>query len=152
MSLRRLRQMSIEEIAHRLRETFRRSTDLMRFRSGVRIEEDPELDALVARCSSSLKDYLRNEVAPRFYPSTQNREGITNFIKKECPDWFDRALGDGGFCANTGSICSVIPMLRSIDTSTGIAIRFRAINGHASSGHNTTLSARLPPTRKSFTN
>ena len=96
MSLRRLRQMSIEEIAHRLRERFRCSADLMRLRSGVRIDDDPEFDALVARCGSTLKDYLRNEVAPRFYPSTQDREGITSFIKKECPDWFDRALGDGG--------------------------------------------------------
>src|SRR5262249_1049492 len=92
----RLQQMSKDEIAHRLREGFRRKADLVRLRSGVRINEDPELDALVARCGSSLKDYLRDDVAPRFYPSTQNREEITTFIKKECPDWFDRALGDGG--------------------------------------------------------
>src|SRR6516165_6372327 len=94
MNLERLRQMSIHELAFRARERFRQNADRIRLRSGVGCDEDRELDALIVNHGSSLKSYLQHDAAPRFYPSTKEPGGISQFIARQCPDWFDRTLSD----------------------------------------------------------
>src|SRR6185369_3504915 len=100
MNLKRLREMDSNEIAHRLREQIRRETDKMKFRAGSALDDDAELDSLISSHGSSLKSYFRYGPARRFYPSTQDREGITNIILRN-GDWVDRAIEEAGrLCAH----------------------------------------------------
>src|SRR5438477_190915 len=92
MKLSRLRQMSSSEMAHRLREQIRREADRMRFRSQFQINEDHELDDLIARHDSSLKTYITQGPARRFYASTEDREATFTFIKRHHTLWLDRAI------------------------------------------------------------
>lgn len=86
--------MSAREIAHRTRERFRHHADRLRLGSGAGLDDDRELDALIAREKASLKGYLQRAVAPRFYPSTHNTESLSQFIAQRFPEWFDRAVQD----------------------------------------------------------
>jgi Heparinase II/III-like protein/Heparinase II/III N-terminus len=84
--------MSVRELAFRVRERFRRNVDRQRLRYGVGIGEDRELDALIVANGASLRSYLHDVVAPRFYPSTQDPDDVSQFIARRFPDWFDRAV------------------------------------------------------------
>src|SRR5262245_18541986 len=90
--LRRLYGMSTSEIAHRLREQFRRGADKLRFHTQLGLGDDPELEELVRCHGSSLKDYLQSGPARRFYPSSQSREVIAKFFKEQYPEWLDRTV------------------------------------------------------------
>src|SRR5439155_316401 len=79
--------MSATEIAHRLREQFRRRVDRRRYRPQIPFDDDPELDELIHRHGCSLKSYFLHGPAHRFYTSTQDREGITNFVGQHYPEW-----------------------------------------------------------------
>ena len=79
--------MSATEIAHRLREHFRRRVDKRRYRPQIPFDDDPELDELIHRHGCSLKSYFLHGPAHRFYTSTQDREGITNFVGQHYPEW-----------------------------------------------------------------
>lgn len=92
MNFNRLREMSAQEIAHRMRERFRHNADRVRIRSGADADSDPELDALIAKHGASLKEYLRQGPAKRFYPSTHDTESIGRFIALQFPEWFDNAV------------------------------------------------------------
>jgi hypothetical protein len=94
MNLERLQQISLNELAYRLRERFRRNADRIRLRSGVFVDEDRELEMLIVRHRSSLKSYLQNAAAPRFYPGIKDPEGTSQFIARQFPAWFDRAVSD----------------------------------------------------------
>ena len=105
MNLERLRQMSVHELAYRARERFRQHADRMRLRCGIGRDEDSQLDALIVSHGSSLKSYLQNGVAPRFYPSTRDLEDVSQFIAGHFPEWFDRTLSDGHLlCSHRVSI------------------------------------------------
>ncbi len=90
--LKKLRAMSLAEIAHRVRERGRREADRFQMRAGFRIDDDPELDALIERHSSSLKSYFVHGPARRFYTSTHDRESVAEFIGDQYPEWFDRTI------------------------------------------------------------
>src|SRR6185436_8338272 len=96
MKLTRLRQMSNAELAHRVRERFRRNADRMRFRANLGLDDDPELDGLIQRHGSSLKSYFQHGPARRFYASTQSREGVANLTLQRYPEWLDRAIQEAG--------------------------------------------------------
>ena len=96
MNVSRLRQMSAAEVAHRIREQFRRHADRVRFRGQLQVDDDPELDALIERSASSLKSYLRNGPASRFYVSTQDRERTAGFIEQRYPEWLERTIAKAG--------------------------------------------------------
>src|SRR5262245_5859695 len=96
MKLQRLQKMSVEEIAHRLRERLRRESDRRRFQTGVDLDEDRELDALIERHGSSLKSYFCNGPARRFYPSTFDQSAALQFVDANFPQWFDRAVQQAG--------------------------------------------------------
>ena len=91
--LHRLREMSISELMHRLRERGRLETDRMRWRFG-RTGHDTELDGLI-RSHVSLKAYLCGVPARRFYPSTHDRGKTTQFVIDHFPEWLDRAIQEG---------------------------------------------------------
>src|SRR5438094_144668 len=65
--LSRLREMSYTEVAHRLREQCRKEVDRIRFKTGVH-DRDVEI--------SSLKTWLQNGPARRFYASTRERKRV----------------------------------------------------------------------------
>src|SRR5256885_5332379 len=96
MNLGRLRQMSKDELQHRLREQIRRKADQMRFRAGIDLKEDRELDALIERHGSSLKSYLQHGPARRFYASSQDREGTSHFVSSRYPEWLERTIHQAG--------------------------------------------------------
>ena len=99
MNLKRLRQMSRDEIAHRMHEQVRRKVDFVRFHTGFGLKEDPELEALIARHGSSLKNYFIHGPARRFYASTQDRDRTSRFVRARYPEWLDRAVHEaGGLC------------------------------------------------------
>ena len=92
MNVTRLGQMSVAEIAHRIREQFRRHADKVQFRAQLQRDYDPELEVLIQRNASSLKSYLRSGPARRFYASTRDRERTATFIEQRYPEWIDRAI------------------------------------------------------------
>src|SRR5262245_43897637 len=92
MKLNRLRQMSVSEIAHRLREQFRRETDKLRYCAGSRLDKDDELDQLIQCHGSSIKTYFLQGPARRFYASVQDREATADFVRRRYPQWLDRAI------------------------------------------------------------
>jgi hypothetical protein len=92
MDLTRLRQMSRSEIAHRLREQFRRKTDKLRFNAQFRLDQDTELDELIQRHGCSLKTYFLHGPGRRFYASTQDREGTADLFNQQYPEWCGRAI------------------------------------------------------------
>jgi hypothetical protein len=94
MNLERLQRISLCELAHRCRERLRRNADRIRLRTGVAVDEDHQLDTLIAQQGASLKSYLQQVAAPRFYPSTRDPDGLSDFIGKQFPDWFDNTLND----------------------------------------------------------
>src|SRR5216117_2588045 len=96
MNLRKLRQMSSNETAHRLREQLRRKADYVRFRTGLGGSQDRELDALIRRHGSSLKSYFSHGPARRFYESTQDREGTSHFVSSRYPAWLERTIHQAG--------------------------------------------------------
>src|SRR6266700_928490 len=93
--LNRLKEMSRNEIAHRVREIVRREVDRARFRTGIGLNEDPELDLVIAAHQSSIKRYLSEGPARRFYSSTQDRERTAQFVADHFPEWIDQAIHDG---------------------------------------------------------
>ena len=93
---RKLREMSKDEIAHRLREYVRRRADHARFRMRIGLNEDRELDTLIERHGASLKSYFQHGPARRFYASTQNREQTATFVAARYPDWLDSAIQQAG--------------------------------------------------------
>src|SRR5260370_29328871 len=93
--LNRLREMSGNEMAHRLREKVRQEADRARFHSGIGLNDDPGVDALINRHSLSIKTYLRQGPARRFYSSTQEREKTAQFVIEHFPEWLDRAIREG---------------------------------------------------------
>jgi hypothetical protein len=96
MNVSRLRHMSAAEVAHRIREQFRRHADKVRFRAQLQVDDDPELEGLIEGNASSLKSYLRNGPARRFYTSTQDRERTASFIEHRYPEWLDRTIAKAG--------------------------------------------------------
>src|SRR4051812_10533868 len=99
--LKKLQRMSRAEMAHRLREQFRQRADRLRFRSRIAVDDDPELDELIVRHASSLKDYLLQQAAPRFYSSTQDRKAIAAIFMERRPEWLDRAIEQAdGICGH----------------------------------------------------
>lgn len=85
--VRKIAGMSAAEIAHRLREQFRRRVDKLRYASQTAPDADFELDELIRRHGSSLKSYFLHGPAHRFYASVQEREGITEFVAQRYPEW-----------------------------------------------------------------
>ena len=81
--LKRLREMSYTEVAHRLREQCRKEIDRIRFKSGVR---EPDIEF------GSLKSRLQETVARRFYPSIQQRQRIVQLVNDRFPEWLDRSI------------------------------------------------------------
>src|SRR5262249_11796676 len=66
------------------------------FRGQLQVDDDPELDALIERSASSLKSYLRDGPARRFYASTQDRERTAGFIEQRYPEWLERTIAQAG--------------------------------------------------------
>jgi hypothetical protein len=89
--LNRLRGMSNAEVGHRLRERWRQQVDRMRFCCGAG-QGDPEFDGLIRRHDSSVRLYLNQGPARRFYSSTQSRDKVAEFVSGRFPEWLDRAL------------------------------------------------------------
>jgi hypothetical protein len=87
--------MSKNEVVHRAREVLRRETDRVRLGLGIGLNEDCELDRLIAPHQSSIKCYLSEGPARRFYSSTQDRESTTQFVIEHFPEWLDRAIQEG---------------------------------------------------------
>jgi len=83
--LSRLREMSYTEVAHRLREQCRKEVDRIRFKTGVH-DRDVEI--------SSLKTWLQNGPARRFYASTRERQRVIQLVSERFPEWFDRSIQD----------------------------------------------------------
>src|SRR5262245_14299181 len=96
MNLRRLRHMTTNEIAHRLRERIRREADRFRFRAGCDRNADDEFEALIARHGRSLKSYFDYGPARRFYPSTHDRDAASQFIIANFPEWLERSIHQAG--------------------------------------------------------
>jgi hypothetical protein len=92
MKFEKLRRLSKEEIAHRLRERVRRAADWVRFSAGMAGDVDPELDALIARHGSSLKTYLHEGPATRFYISASERERTAELFARQFPEWWENAI------------------------------------------------------------
>jgi hypothetical protein len=92
--LNRLREMSNAEVMHRLRERWRQRTDRARWYCGTS-ERDAELDNLIRSHDSSIKTYLRQGPARRFYSSTQDREKTAQFVVEHFPEWLDRTIREG---------------------------------------------------------
>jgi hypothetical protein len=86
--------MSGNEMKHRLREKLRLEADRIRWRCGIS-ENDVELESLIDSNGSSLKTYLRQGPARRFYSSTQDRQKTSQFVMEHFPEWFDRAVQQG---------------------------------------------------------
>jgi hypothetical protein len=115
--LKRLQAMSGAEIAHRMREQFRRETDRLRYRGRFRMDHDRDLDALIQR-HGSLKTYFLNGPARRFYASTEDRDIALNFITQQFPEWFDRTMEEAAaLCEHRVSLLAheAVPLGRSID-------------------------------------
>jgi len=91
--LKRLTGMSSSEIAHRLREQYRRERDKLQFHTKLQAHVDPELDELIRRNGSSLKSYMQG-AARRFYASTQDRNSTANYFQLQHREWFDSAIQD----------------------------------------------------------
>src|SRR5262249_37460013 len=91
--LKLLRRMSSSEIAHRMRERFRRERDKLQFRAKLYVHVDRELDELIRRNGSSLKSYMRG-TARRFYASIQDRKSAAHYFNVQHLDWFGRAIQD----------------------------------------------------------
>src|SRR6516225_9525903 len=91
----RLREMSGNELAHRLREKIRQEVDRVRYRICVGMTHDVELDALISAHGSSFKSYLRQGPASRFYASTQDRDKTSRFMAEHFPECVDRAIREG---------------------------------------------------------
>jgi hypothetical protein len=85
--------MSPNELAHRLREQLRRATDRARFHAGRIDESDAELDGLITKYGS-VRTYLQDGPAKRFYASTSDREGIVGLIEQQFPDWWENTIRD----------------------------------------------------------
>src|SRR5262245_61454272 len=90
--LKKLRLMKGDEILFRLRERYRRETDRVKFHLDLGINSDREFDALLDRYGFSVKNYLNYGPAGRFYVSTQNRDSLSDLIREEFRDWFDRTV------------------------------------------------------------
>src|SRR5687768_13218467 len=86
----KLRAMQRDEVVHRLRERVYREADRIRHYTGFG-DNDPEFERLVAG-HGSLKQYLRQGPARRFYASTQNRDEVSTLFEHHFPAWCDRAL------------------------------------------------------------
>src|SRR5262249_35246738 len=56
---------------------------------------DIEFENLINSYDSSLKGYLREGPARRFYSSTQDRYKTAQFVMEHFPEWFDRAVQEG---------------------------------------------------------
>src|SRR5438105_2027045 len=93
--LHRLRKMSNAEVAHRLRERWRKETDRLRFYYR-RKEDDAGFDRLTEPHHASLKEYLCKQGSSRFYPPVQDGEGTLRFIAEQFPEWFDHAVHEAG--------------------------------------------------------
>src|SRR5262249_32726146 len=89
--LHRLRQMSHAELAHRLRERWRKETDRLRFYRGAR-GEACEFDSLTEPHGGSLKQYFLERVSFRFYPSVHDKDETLSLIREQFPEWVDRAI------------------------------------------------------------
>ena len=97
--IKRLHGMSAPEIAHRVRERFRRGADKLRFYGWSQTGGDLELDDLIQRHGASLRTYFLNGPARRFYPSLQNRQGTVDFFMQRYPEWLDRTMQEAvGLC------------------------------------------------------
>src|SRR5215470_5272498 len=90
MNLSRLRQMNMSEIAHRTREQLRQRVDRIRSRTTHHVA-DHELDELIQR-NGSLKSYLLEGPAGRFYASIQNRKRTREFFREQYPEWFEDSV------------------------------------------------------------
>jgi hypothetical protein len=91
--LTKLKTMTTDELAHRLRERLRREADRVRFQ--LHMGRDREFAALIER-HGSLKNYLLLGPARRFYASTQEREGLCGFIDRRYPEWLERTVQEAG--------------------------------------------------------
>ena len=121
MKFSRLTRMSSPEIAHRLREQYRRQSDRFRFRGGVGHDEDPELDALAnldGHARGSLKTYFQDGPTHRFYSSIENRDATVSFIDHWHPEWLDKIIEESAaICAHRVNFLSYrnIPLGASIN-------------------------------------
>jgi hypothetical protein len=93
MDFTKLCRMSGNELAHRLWEQGRRKVDYLRYRAGVQLREDRQLDGLVEKYGS-IKSYLQRAASRRFYVSTQARERTRLFITEHVPEWLERSVRD----------------------------------------------------------
>jgi hypothetical protein len=91
--LTKMRQMTADELKHRLRERVRREADRLRFH--LNVSHDREFAALIER-HGSLKSYLVHGPAKRFYASAQDREGMCAFIEQHFPEWLDGTIEQAG--------------------------------------------------------
>ena len=89
--LKRLSRMSTPEIAHRIRERFRRQADRLRFHTKLQLDDDPQLEELIRRNGSSMKTYMQRS-ARRFYVSIHDRKNTVESYKLQHPEWFQRAI------------------------------------------------------------
>ncbi len=81
--------MSGDELTHRLIERWRAETDRVRARFGW--DGDSGLAALIRR-QGSLKNYFQRGPAGRFYASSQDPGGTSEFIRRRFPEWFELAV------------------------------------------------------------
>src|SRR5437016_1264931 len=89
--LNRFCEMSNHEIMHRVRERWRQQTD--RLRCYCRMDQaDAEMGDLIRRHDSSLKAYLRDVPARRFYSSTHDEQQTREFVVSHFPEWLDGAI------------------------------------------------------------
>jgi hypothetical protein len=92
-TLKRLHRMSRAEVAHRLREQFRRRADKVKFIAPSCFGNDVELERWI-EAPASLKEYFREGPARRFYTSTRHREKIDKLFRQHYPRWLERAMDD----------------------------------------------------------
>jgi len=93
--LHRLRQMSHAELAHRLRERWRKETDRLRFYGG-RTGEEYKFDRLTEPHGKSLKQYFLERASFRFYPSVNDKDETLSLITEQFPEWMNRTIGEAG--------------------------------------------------------
>jgi Heparinase II/III-like protein/Heparinase II/III N-terminus len=90
--LNRLREMSGAEIGHRLRERWRQQAD--RVRCYCRVDHaDSEMGDLIRRHHSSLKQYMREVAARRFYPSILDAGQAQQFLATRFPERLADTIG-----------------------------------------------------------
>ena len=125
--LKRLREMSYTEVAHRLREQCRKEIDRIRFKSGVR---EPDIDhpaepEIVVDYADFIRRYSKGSESFNL-SMTGFRNGWTVQFRKR------------NACGSIASTFLGTPPCRSAMRSTGIAIPFQDSNGRTSIGRTTT--------------